>query len=186
MVLEQRSYARNNNSTGPLETDVVPLRSSQGTSGFHEMNHPMVAQTFRKSARATSASDAETWVADEYANTLNTFDVSEVRATTVAVEPLVLSFPSNAGNRIHNEISVDISSPLKVGSSVGIPSPPPVAMRSTNTIVRRLTPDECCVLQGFPPDWNDGQADSHRYKQMGNAVTVTVARWIAERMARFL
>jgi DNA (cytosine-5)-methyltransferase 1 len=57
---------------------------------------------------------------------------------------------------------------------------------ATATIVRRLTPDECCVLQGFPPDWNDGQADSHRYKQMGNAVTVTVARWIAERMARFL
>jgi DNA (cytosine-5)-methyltransferase 1 len=80
----------------------------------------------------------------------------------------------------------EVCPPLKVGSSVGIPSPPAVAMRSNNTIVRRLTPDECCVLQGFPPDWNDGQADSHRYKQMGNAVTVTVAKWIAERMARVM
>ena len=41
--------------------------------------------------------------------------------------------------------------------------------------VRRLTPVECERLQGFPDDWTDGQADSHRYKQMGNAVTVNVA-----------
>jgi len=57
---------------------------------------------------------------------------------------------------------------------------------ATRTVVRRLTPSECCILQGFPPDWNDGQADSHRYKQMGNAVTVTVAKWIAENMARLM
>jgi len=32
--------------------------------------------------------------------------------------------------------------------------------------------------------WTDGQAaDSHRYKQMGNAVTVNVAEWIAKRIA---
>ena len=41
--------------------------------------------------------------------------------------------------------------------------------------VRRLTPTECERLQGFPDGWTDGQADSHRYKQMGNAVTVNVA-----------
>jgi DNA (cytosine-5)-methyltransferase 1 len=183
MVLEQQPFSPHGHYRYENSDQSATLQDRENRLAGH--TH-LIAQTFRKSARATSASDAETWVADEYANTLNTFDVSEVRATTVAVEPLVLSFPSNAGNRIHNEISVDISSPLKVGSSVGIPSPPAVAMRSTNTIVRRLTPDECCVLQGFPPDWNDGQADSHRYKQMGNAVTVTVARWIAERMARFL
>lgn len=48
--------------------------------------------------------------------------------------------------------------------------------------VRRLTPIETERLQGFPDDWTDGQADSHRYKQMGNAVTVNVARWIGERL----
>jgi len=47
--------------------------------------------------------------------------------------------------------------------------------------VRRLMPVEAERLQGFPDDWTDGQADSHRYKQMGNAVTVNVARWIGER-----
>jgi site-specific DNA-cytosine methylase len=48
--------------------------------------------------------------------------------------------------------------------------------------VRRLMPIEMERLQGFPDNWTDGQADSNRYKQMGNAVSVPVAQWIAERM----
>ena len=46
------------------------------------------------------------------------------------------------------------------------------------SIVRRLTPVECERLQGFPDDWTAGQADTHRYKQMGNAVTVNVIHYI--------
>lgn len=48
--------------------------------------------------------------------------------------------------------------------------------------VRRLTPTECERLQSFPDGWTGGQADSHRYKQIGNAVTVNVAEWIAKRI----
>jgi DNA (cytosine-5)-methyltransferase 1 len=48
--------------------------------------------------------------------------------------------------------------------------------------VRRLTPVECERLQGFPDGWTDDQADSHRYKQMGNAVTVNVIAWIGSRV----
>lgn len=48
--------------------------------------------------------------------------------------------------------------------------------------VRRLTPTECERLQGFPDSWTEGQADSHRYRQMGNAVTVPVAEWIGHRL----
>jgi DNA (cytosine-5)-methyltransferase 1 len=50
------------------------------------------------------------------------------------------------------------------------------------SIVRRLTPTECERLQGFPDGWTDGQADSNRYKQMGNAVAVPVVQWIIDRM----
>ena len=46
--------------------------------------------------------------------------------------------------------------------------------------VRRLTPVECEKLQGFPDDWTEGQSDSHRYKQMGNAVAVPVVEWIIQ------
>jgi DNA (cytosine-5)-methyltransferase 1 len=46
--------------------------------------------------------------------------------------------------------------------------------------VRRITPLECERLQGFPDNWTEGQADTHRYKQMGNAVVVPVAEWIIQ------
>ena len=49
-------------------------------------------------------------------------------------------------------------------------------------VVRRLTPTECERLQGFPDGWTEGQADSHRYKQMGNAVAVPVVEWIINRL----
>jgi len=49
--------------------------------------------------------------------------------------------------------------------------------------VRRLTPLECERLQGFPDGWTDlPQSDSHRYRQMGNAVCVPVAEWIGHRI----
>jgi DNA (cytosine-5)-methyltransferase 1 len=53
---------------------------------------------------------------------------------------------------------------------------------ATASVVRRLTPTECERLQGFPDNWTDGQADSNRYKQMGNAVAVPVVEWIISRM----
>jgi site-specific DNA-cytosine methylase len=48
--------------------------------------------------------------------------------------------------------------------------------------VRRLTPTECERLQGFPDGWTEGQADSHRYKQLGNAVAVPVVDWLISRL----
>lgn len=48
--------------------------------------------------------------------------------------------------------------------------------------VRRITPTECERLQGFPDEWTAGQSDSHRYKQMGNAVTVNVSKWLGSRL----
>ena len=58
------------------------------------------------------------------------------------------------------------------------------------SIPRRLTPTECERLQAFPDDWTryaeDGSevADTHRYRMMGNAVTVSVAEWIGHRLRR--
>jgi len=56
------------------------------------------------------------------------------------------------------------------------------AVHQATSIVRRLTPTECERLQGFPDGWTEGQADTHRYKQMGNAVAVPVVEWIMERL----
>lgn len=48
--------------------------------------------------------------------------------------------------------------------------------------IRRLTPTEYERLQGFPDGWTAGQSDTQRYRQLGNAVAVPVARWIGERI----
>ena len=52
--------------------------------------------------------------------------------------------------------------------------------------VRRLTPRECERLQGFPDDWTAGQADTVRYRQLGNAICVPVAAWIGQRIHQAL
>lgn len=57
----------------------------------------------------------------------------------------------------------------------------------SNHKIRKLTPRECWRLQGFP-DWafnkakNAGISDSQLYKQAGNAVTVDVVKYIAEKI----
>ena len=53
---------------------------------------------------------------------------------------------------------------------------------STDTEVRRLTPLECERLQGAPDGWTEGQADSPRYKQLGNSVAVPVFEWVGRRI----
>jgi site-specific DNA-cytosine methylase len=40
--------------------------------------------------------------------------------------------------------------------------------------IRRLTPLETERLQGFPDNWTEGVAETQRYTQCGNAVSVTV------------
>ena len=53
-------------------------------------------------------------------------------------------------------------------------------------VVRRLTPKEYERLQGFPDDWTVSQANSSRYKMLGNAVTVPVVEWIIKRMVKLI
>jgi DNA (cytosine-5)-methyltransferase 1 len=174
---------------------------------------------YRKSKRAQSVTDDETWVDDGLANTLNGFDTGDTRTTHAVAH----AFYSTDGSHGVNQTS-ELRPPLKIGSSLGIPSPPAVAFKTGNSaksrsdglaseqsptlgsnaggntvpavsmgmVVRRLTPVECERLQGFPDGWTQigtaekPAADSHRYKQLGNAVTVNVAEWIARRAYKCL
>lgn len=52
--------------------------------------------------------------------------------------------------------------------------------------VRRLTPNECRKLQGFPSDWNINVSDTQAYRQFGNAVTVDVAYNVALEVVKTL
>jgi len=74
---------------------------------------------------------------------------------------------------------------IKGGSTVGIPSPPAIWM-SDGAIV---TPDirDAERLQGFRADWTKPAEEvgrrGFRWKLVGNAVSVPVAKWIGERIA---
>jgi DNA (cytosine-5)-methyltransferase 1 len=54
--------------------------------------------------------------------------------------------------------------------------------------IRKLTPQECANLQGFPRSFKfpKDMADAHRYHQLGNSVTVPLIERIAERLAEQL
>jgi DNA (cytosine-5)-methyltransferase 1 len=52
--------------------------------------------------------------------------------------------------------------------------------------IRRLTPNECRKLQGFPSDWKFVGSDTQLYRQFGNAVTVDVAYHIAKNITESL
>lgn len=122
--------------------------------------------------------------------TLNSFDNGDVRTTVliatadvigslqardykgvgnqyVAENKLIVSFDTQFGS---NATTFEDMSPTLKASQ----QPPSV----TGTSVRRLTPVECERLQGFPDGWTEGQSDSQRYKQMGNAVAVPVVEWL--------
>ncbi len=189
-VLQPTAYRWQNNRDGLQQDDAVAaMRASTGSSGFHEMNHPVVVQPvpFTKAKRAQSVTDDETWVDGQVNPTLSLFDQGDTRATTVAVAHAFYSTDGTHGVNQHPEVSPAV----KVGSGLGIPSPPAVAFSDTSATlkggsgergypdpsdgnghsmvgtamtVRRLTARECERLQAFPDDytlipWRKKQAE---------------------------
>jgi site-specific DNA-cytosine methylase len=53
------------------------------------------------------------------------------------------------------------------------------------SIVRRLTPLECCRLQGFPDNWCEGVegSDTAQYKMWGNGIALPCALYVMEGIA---
>lgn len=64
---------------------------------------------------------------------------------------------------------------------------------AANSIIRRLTPTECEILQGFPRNYTkipyrkkpaDQCPDSPRYKALGNSMAVPVMAWIGKQIQK--
>ena len=122
---------------------------------------------WNKSRRAQNSEDYETWVQGGVVPTMNAFDNGDTRATTIIFY----------GNRVADiRLQDDKINTLQARMGTGGNNMPMVA----TTQVRRLTPLECERLQGFPDGWTADQVDTHRYKQMGNAVAVPVVEWIIQ------
>lgn len=127
--------------------------------------------------------------------TLNAFDnATETRATVIvtsgydeyndSISPelhhtLRAGTPQSTGVIVTAPTLTAANDPSRSPQSSEVTAQVEAVVSATNaTCVRRLTPIECERLQGFPDNWTAGQADTHRYKQMGNAVTVNVAHYI--------
>jgi site-specific DNA-cytosine methylase len=182
-VLQPTAYRWQNDALGLQQDDAVAaLRASAGSSGFHEMNHPVIAQ------------------------------------------PVAHAFYSTGGTHGVNQ-HPEVSPAVKVGSGLGIPSPPAVAhfigldqeqnatidafgtlkaktegggfeghVMTASMTVRRLTPVECERLQGFPDDWTlipwrkkpaEQCPDGPRYKALGNSMACNCMAWIGEQIAKW-
>lgn len=156
---------------------------------------------FNKSRRAQNPDDYETWIEGGVVPTLNAFDNGDIRATTLIVF---------YGNRVDDlRIQGGVINTLQARMGTGGNNMPmllrmregkpgggkgplisddkslTIATANDQTLlhqqqVRRLTPLECERLQGFPDNWTEGQSDTNRYKQMGNAVAVPVVEWIIQ------
>ena len=124
------------------------------------------AVCFRKSKRAQSDQDDETWVESDSTNTLNRFDTGDTRATQIIASTLQANH--SGGVRMDAE------------SAAGGQLVP------DETTVRRLTPMECERLMGWPDGWTAPEGvnapDSKRYAACGDGIVSWVAYWIGQRI----
>lgn len=133
---------------------------------------------FAKSRRAQSVHDHETWVEGDVAPTVNQFDVGEVRSTTLATW-------WNG-----DEVSQTIDTVVAKQQAMPEKNRSPCIM--AGPIVRRITPSEAAVLQGFPADYLDityrkkPAADGPKYRAAGNSMAVPCMWWVGMRISRSL
>ncbi|MFN3727370.1 MAG: DNA cytosine methyltransferase [Allosphingosinicella sp.] len=79
--------------------------------------------------------------------------------------------------------TVDGVPPIKVASTVGIPSAPAVLFPDGAVLTPSI--DACERLQGFRPGWTNFDYEtrrSPRWRMVGNAVSVPAAQWLAGRI----
>lgn len=167
---------------------------------------------FVKARRAQNEGDFETWVEGGVCPTLNAFDnATETRATVLVMDgtrvgdvrvyedsvmqTVIQRWGTGGGNvpaigySVREDAKAGNFSATETDTALTLQSHQPSTQShhaqlflAEEFAVRRLTPTECERLQGFPDGWTEGQADSHRYKQMGNAVAVPVVQWIIDRI----
>ncbi|EHH1632744.1 DNA (cytosine-5-)-methyltransferase [Enterococcus faecalis] len=102
----------------------------------------------------------------------------------------VLDIPSGNGTRLINPtvaktLTTKISTNNKVTQNTYV-TDTKNATDSEKSTLRRLTPNECRKLQGFPDSWRQVTSDFQAYKQFGNAVTVPVAKALAETIKEYM
>lgn len=143
--------------------------------------------SFRKLAHPQNADEGQGWEETEINDTLNIFDNTEGRTPILILE----NHPADSRVKVcEDQIFQTLSSRMGTGGG----NVPMVMENDMNTVVRRLTPMECERLQGYPDHWTDigewtdskgkkhKDADSPRYKALGNSIALPFWEWMAGRM----
>lgn len=166
----------NQEITGDVAASLTAASGGSNTSG------PKVIERQESAvydARGNGNGQANQSVSDK-AGALNT--MHDQQAVLIAM----------ASTAAHAEITTDGVSPsLLARAGTGGNNMPNITRGST---VRRLTPMECERLQGYPDGWTDigewvdskgkkhKDADSPRYKALGNSIALPFWQWMARRI----
>jgi DNA (cytosine-5)-methyltransferase 1 len=153
-------------------------RKDRPEGGFYVEENAAATKTLDQTGLSPQLSQGGTLIIEQN-NFVSTPDMISLRANPA--QPLI-SFDANRDGLTYNE---ELAPTLKHGGD-GDKAHNAYAKISVTQAqgVRRLTPTECERLQGFPDGWTDGQSDSARYRQLGNAVAVPVVEWIAKRIIK--
>ena len=116
----------------------------------------------------------------------------QVRAQEHGHQPIVLENHPTDGRLKYAKDNVFQTLLSRMGT--GGNNVPMVMEKNMDAIVRRLTPLECERLQGYPDGWTDigewtdskgkkhKDADSPRYKALGNSIALPFWEWMAQRI----
>lgn len=163
--------------TGPLDTDghsvAVAVRTANTSANGHGISAELAHTLDRSQGQAVAIGF------DSY-NQMLTGDITQTVGTSLELNPKVLVPTLTATN-----------DPSRSPQSSEITAQVAAVVQATAMQVRRLTPEECEALQGFPRSytaipWRKKPAaecpDGPRYKALGNSWAVPVVRWIGERI----
>jgi DNA (cytosine-5)-methyltransferase 1 len=114
------------------------------------------------------------------ATALNLFRPLPIQKNSVIAIPKAAGFYTTAGTRSIC-YSIGYVPAVKVGSSLGIPTPPGIHF---GTIVRKATAGECIALQGFKAEQFFGLASKDILRQMGNAVPMPMGSFAVETVTK--
>ena len=137
-----------------------------------------------KARRSKFAGDPEGWDSANVAPTLTTHDNgSEGRVTMLVTSPVVAFSPDQQ----HLQANTSSFPTLRASSKSG-------AAILSGGRVRRISPEECEALQGWPVGytafgldrWGRRQQilDTPRYKMIGNGVAAPCAEWVARQIQK--
>ena len=103
----------------------------------------------------------------------------EVDGQTYATGAVVATLTTDAEGRASTADDALPFGRYEVRESATIVEPP--------HLIRRLTPGECELLQGYPLGWTDlpGASDSARYRALGNSVAIPCVQYVLGGIAKF-